>query len=70
MNYDSRIYFPMSINATALFDKIRDQSQIWSRELDNRNNSRSLLRNIPGLPSAPPPGPGHIKIGRHVNIQA
>lgn len=70
MNSDMRIMFPMSINASGLFDEIHKTAAIWRQQLDNRNPNRALLK--VREPDPGPPTVDHLQstMRRGVNLIA
>ncbi len=70
MSSNLRVMFPMSVNATSLFDEIHKNAARWRRELDMTDASRSVLQRKVNLVKAAPVTPSSSRMGRKVNLLA
>ena len=70
MSFDSHIVFPMSIEATQIFDELQKNAEIWRRAVDLRDNVQDYVKHGPPQVTTHIPPPATRTSGRHVNIMA
>lgn len=71
MNFDAKLTFPMSIDASPLFRVLDQAAARWKRQLDRRIVMEDIFKPRERIDYAPRGENSHkAKTGAHINIKA